>query len=123
MGCAETILQGELMTALWLVLLLGTRGELVPKAAVEIRTFQLNPPVLEVTAGTTVIWTNQDQIEHTVSGGVPDGILADFGGTLPGKGSSFGVTFDRAGTYHYFCARHSFMRGEIRVLTPNDGAH
>jgi plastocyanin len=95
---------------------------LPPDAAVEIRVFQFERPILEVPVGTRVIWTNRDQIEHTVSAGVPDRILADFGGTLPGKGSSFGVTFDRAGTYHYFCARHSFMRGEIRVLTPNDGA-
>jgi plastocyanin len=109
------------MKAMWLVLMTGAGSGLVPDAAVEIRAFQFERPILEVPVGTTVIWTNQDQIEHTVSAGAPDHVLADFGGTLAGKGSSFGVTFVRVGTYPYFCARHSFMRGEIRVLTPNDG--
>jgi plastocyanin len=65
---------------------------------------------------------NQDQIEHTVTAGVPDTVLTDFEGSLAGKGSTFGVTFDRAGSYRYFCARHHFMRGEIRVLTTHHGA-
>jgi plastocyanin len=109
------------MNALRLGLALVAGSTLVPDAAVEIRTFQFDRPTVEVPAGTRVVWTNQDQIEHTVTAGVPDTVLADFGGTLAGKGSTFGVTFDRAGTYPYFCTRHHFMRGEIRV-TSNDGA-
>lgn len=110
------------MNAVCLVLALGALTELVPETAVEIRTFQFDRPAIEVPVGTKVVWTNQDQIEHTVTAGAPDTVLGDFAGTLAGQGSTFGVTFDRAGTYRYFCARHHFMRGTIRVLTPNDGA-
>ncbi len=108
------------MKPVWLVLGIGAAR--LPDAAVEIRAFQFQPPAIEVPVGTRVTWTNQDQIEHTVTAGIPDTMRTDFGGTLAGKGSAFGVTFDRAGTYRYFCARHHFMRGEIRVITPNDGA-
>jgi plastocyanin len=122
MGCAEQILSGDPMNALLLSLAFWPGTWLVPDAAVEIRAFQFDRPIVEVPPGTKVVWTNQDQIEHTVTAGAPDSVLVDFGGTLAGKRSTFGVTFARAGTYRYFCARHTFMRGEIRVLTPNDGA-
>ncbi|MFL5493760.1 MAG: plastocyanin/azurin family copper-binding protein [Gemmatimonadales bacterium] len=42
---------------------------------------------------------------------------------MTGKGSSFGHRFDRAGTYRYYCDRHHFMRGEIRVVPDANGAH
>jgi plastocyanin len=112
------------MKAVWLALVLGVGGGggLMPDATVAIRAFQFDRPVIEVPGGTRVVWTNEDQIEHTVTAGAPDSALADFDGRLAGKGSTFGVTFDRAGTYRYFCSRHHFMRGEIRVLTPQNGA-
>ncbi|MGH7527519.1 MAG: plastocyanin/azurin family copper-binding protein [Gemmatimonadales bacterium] len=111
------------MKPVWLGLALWLGGEeLVRDTAVEIRTFRFREPAVEVSAGTRVTWTNQDAIEHTVTSGVPDGADGAFGATLAGEGSTFGFTFDSAGTYPYFCARHQFMRGEIRVLTLTDGA-
>lgn len=110
------------MNVVWMVLILGTGSGLVPTTVVEIRVFQFDRPTLEVPAGTRVVWTNRDEIEHTITAGAPDSALTAFEGILAGQGSAFGVTFDRAGTYRYFCARHHFMRGEIRVLTSNDGA-
>lgn len=84
---------------------------------VAIRLFQFKPAVLEITPGTTVTWTNGDGIEHTVTAGIPDSTAGEFTGTLPARGSAWSRKFDRAGTYPYYCSRHTSMRGEIRVTT------
>ena len=90
-------------------------------ATVEIRTFQFTSAVLEVPVGTEVVWVNRDAIEHTVTSGVPDSADGGFAGLLPASGATFSHTFDRPGTYRYFCSRHRSMRGEIRVAAPLHG--
>ena len=84
-------------------------------AAVEVRTFQFRDKAIEIPVGTRVVWTNQDQIEHTVTSGAPDSTNGVFNAKLAGPGATFSFTFTKAGTYRYFCDRHHFMRGEIRV--------
>jgi len=82
---------------------------------VTVRLFQFKPGTLEVKAGTQVTWTNQDDIEHTVTSGTPDKRDQRFGDRLPGKGQTITVEFSTSGVYPYFCERHQSMRGEIRV--------
>jgi plastocyanin len=84
-------------------------------ARVELRTFQFAPDTLRVSVGTKVVWTNQDDIEHTVTAGTPSARDAAFNGVLKTKGSTAERTFNRAGTFHYYCDRHQFMRGSITV--------
>ncbi|HEY7567629.1 MAG TPA: plastocyanin/azurin family copper-binding protein [Gemmatimonadaceae bacterium] len=84
-------------------------------ARVDLKTFQFTPDTLRVRVGTTVRWTNQDDIEHTVTGGSPSERDAAFNATLAKKGATAERTFDRAGTFTYFCDRHQFMRGTITV--------
>lgn len=86
--------------------------------AVDIRLFQFQPSTLEVPVGTRVTWTNADDIGHTVTAGEPDHADGRFTGTLSAKGTRFAFTFERPGVYGYFCDRHHFMRGEIRVTQP-----
>jgi len=77
---------------------------------VEIKDFAYAPASLEVTAGTTVTWTNNDTTAHTVSqngGGFESGKLD------PGK--TFSFTFATPGTYEYFCQFHANMHGTIVV--------
>lgn len=88
-----------------------------PEAQVTVELFQFKPDRLEVKVGTRVVWTNQDDVTHTVTSGVPERPSGLFDGRLEGKGSTFSMTFDRPGTYPYFCARHEHMRGEV-VVTP-----
>jgi plastocyanin len=90
-------------------------------ATVEIRTFQFTSAALEVPVGTEVVWVNRDAIEHTVTSGVPDSADGRFIGHLSASGATFSRTFDRVGTYRYFCSRHRSMRGEIRVAPPAHG--
>ena len=84
-------------------------------APVAIQTFQFQPSPLEVAAGTTVIWTNDDAILHTVTAGTPGAIDGRFDGPLDGTGTTYEFTFTEPGIYAYFCSRHEAMRGEVRV--------
>lgn len=79
-------------------------------ANVEIVDFmRFDPEVLEVEAGTTVVWTNYDGSNHKVT-------LAD--GTKSGRmhmESTWSHTFDAPGTYEYHCSMHPRMKGTIEV--------
>jgi plastocyanin len=84
-------------------------------ASVAIQTFQFRPTPIEVRAGTRVIWTNQDDILHTVTSGTPENRDKRFETQLDGKGITYSYTFTQAGSYTYFCDRHQSMPGEILV--------
>jgi len=79
-------------------------------AAVNISDFAFAPNALEVTAGTTVTWTNNDGAAHTVT--ADDG---SFDSGSIGTGGSFSVTFDAPGTYAYHCNIHGNMTATVVV--------
>lgn len=84
----------------------GAAGDSAAGASVAIKVFNFQPDPLEIKVGETVKWTNEDDILHTVTSGTrekPDGA---FDGQLAAKGDTFERTFDKAGTYDYFCSRH-----------------
>ena len=87
---------------------------------VTVKTFAFAPKALEVTPGTTVTWTNADDIEHTVTSGTPDDPNSTFDRPLSGKGATATVRFDSVGSWSYYCKRHSFMRGEVRVVSKGE---
>jgi len=94
------------------------RGETVvaqseTATSVMVKLFQYQPGRIQVKAGTTVTWVNEDEIFHTVTLEKQDG---GFDAPLDGKGMSFSFTFTQPGTYSYYCDRHEHMRGEIEVL-------
>ena len=91
----------------------GPRSQ--PGAAVTIQLFQFQPGRLEIKAGTTVTWVNQDDILHTVTLGTPENRNGSVNLNLSGKGATVSFTFDRPGEYEYFCDRHQSMRGRILV--------
>jgi plastocyanin len=82
---------------------------------VTIKLFQYQPGRIQVKAGTTVTWLNEDEIFHTVTAGEPDKKGGGFDAVLDGKGKSFSFTFSQPGTYTYYCERHEHMRGEIEI--------
>lgn len=82
---------------------------------VDVRGFTYAPQTIEVEAGTTITWTNADQILHTVTSGTsgnPDGLID---GQMTEAGAATSYTFETPGTVRYFCSRHPFMRGEVIV--------
>ena len=84
-------------------------------SSVIIRTFQFAPDTLRVKAGTHVVWTNTDEIEHTITSGTPDGRNDRFNGVVDKRGASYSAVLKNAGTYRYFCDRHRFMNGTVIV--------
>ena len=66
----------------------------------------------------TVVWTNNDASDHTVtSTSIPAGATAfDSGLFAPGK--NFTQTFTIPGTYEYHCTIHSWMTGSVIVKAP-----
>jgi plastocyanin len=85
------------------------------RSTVSVKLFQYQPGRIQVKAGTTVTWVNEDEIFHTVTAGEPEKKGSGFDGPLDGKGKSFSFTFSHPGTYSYYCERHEHMRGEIEV--------
>ena len=85
-------------------------GEPVPTTEVEmVKSYRFDPKVVEVDAGDTVTWTNEDNFTHTVQVDGQEDHKAD-------KGESVSITFDTPGTYHYVCTLHSNdMDGEVVV--------
>lgn len=82
------------------------------------------PESLEIEAGATVTWQQDDAGFHTVTSGTVDqgasGVTPQpdsaFDSGQIAEGDSFEFTFDRPGTFPYFCAIHpATMRGEIRA--------
>ena len=80
---------------------------------IEIADFAFAPTPLEVPVGTPVTWTNLDPTVHTVS--ASDGSFDS--GTLRSD-ARFETTFERPGTFAYFCQIHPTMAGTVRVGEP-----
>ncbi|HEY3058133.1 MAG TPA: plastocyanin/azurin family copper-binding protein [Chloroflexota bacterium] len=83
-------------------------------AAVNVQGFAFQPMDLTVAAGTTVTWTNNDSVAHTVTW---DDMSVDSG--LFGQGETFTHTFDAPGTFGYYCIPHGSpgtgMHGSVTV--------
>jgi plastocyanin len=78
--------------------------------AVSIKDLAYDPSPLQIEAGTTVVWTNNDQVPHTAT--ASDGSFNT--GTI-GPGESASVTFTAPGTISYVCLYHPSMNGTIQV--------
>ena len=79
-------------------------------ADVKIDNFSFGPQTLTVSVGTTVVWTNRDDIPHTVVS--TDGV---FKSKVRDTDEKFSYTFTNAGTYPYFCSVHPKMTGKVVV--------
>lgn len=86
-----------------------------PPVEVEVRGFLFRPETIEVAAGTTLRFTNHDNIDHTVTAGTPEEPAGTFDLELAELGTTADLTFDTPGIYPYFCAIHNHMRGNVQV--------
>src|SRR5688500_10144332 len=80
-------------------------------SAVTIADLQYSPADLEVSAGSTVTWTNDDDAPHTVS--FDDDALAD--SEELAKDDEISTTFDKAGEFSYAYAIHPDMKATVTV--------
>jgi plastocyanin len=79
-------------------------------AEVKIDNFSFGPETLTVPVGTTVTWTNRDDIPHTIVS--TDGV---FKSKVRDTDEKFSYTFAKAGTYPYYCSVHPKMTGKVVV--------
>ena len=86
------------------------------QVSAEIKLFSYQPATLQVEPGTTVTWTNQDGIEHSVTSGEPGDPTDAFDSGFFTQGQTFSHTFTEPGTYPYFCRRHESMQGAVEVV-------
>ena len=77
--------------------------------AVHIDNFSFAPNPLDVKVGTTVTWTNRDDIPHTVV------CAGKFRSKTMDTDGTFSFTFTEPGEYKYFCSLHPHMTGSITV--------
>ena len=68
-----------------------------------------DPADITVPSGTTVVWTNQGEMPHSVT--AHDG---SFASGLLNPGESYQVTFYEPGTYTYQCS--DSMQGRVTVI-------
>lgn len=90
--------------------IVGSAQSPPPASEVKIDNFSFTPAELKVPAGTTVTWTNGDDIPHTV-------VSTDkiFKSRVLDTGEKYSFTFASAGTYPYFCSIHPKMTGKVIV--------
>ena len=77
---------------------------------VTIDNFTFSPATVTVPSGTTVTWTNQDDMVHTVT--EANRLFSSKGLET---GGTYSHTFTAPGTYTYFCALHPRMTGTVIV--------
>jgi len=83
-----------------------------PVATTEVsmaKSYRFEPKAIQINAGETVTWTNDDNFTHTVQVDGQDDHEV-------GRGKSVSIAFDRPGTYHYVCTLHRHdMDGTVIV--------
>ena len=80
-----------------------------PGAEVKIDNFSFGPD-LTIAAGTTVTWTNQDDVPHVVASDTKI-----FKSQALDTDDHFSYTFTKPGTYLYYCMVHPRMTAKVVV--------
>ncbi len=96
-------------------------------ASVDVVDNKFKAPAIQIKAGTKVTWYFKGKVSHTVTstpgtGPIPPTAAVgaptvapfkfDSGGRVNGE---FSFTFDKPGTYEYFCNIHHIMQGKVVV--------
>jgi plastocyanin len=108
------ILAAALAAGLLVGSLIGAAAE--DGMAVKIDNFTFGPQRLTVPVGTTITWTNQDDIPHTVVSST-----MAFRSKALDTDDKFSFTFTTPGTYDYFCSLHPKMTATIVVEAGKGG--
>jgi plastocyanin len=75
-----------------------------------IDNFAFKPGTVTVPVGTTVLWENKDDTPHTVVS-----LDGTFRSPALDTDDKFSFTFDKAGTFEYFCSLHPYMKAKVVV--------
>jgi plastocyanin len=83
-------------------------------STIAISNDAFSPASLTIPAGTTVTWTNDDSVDHTVT---TTSAPVSFDSGQLAHGQTFSHAFTTAGTYKYYCADHPNMTATIVVTS------
>ena len=90
----------------------GGSSDAAPVATTKVtmaKSYRFDPKKIEVEAGQTVTWTNDDNFTHTVQVDGQEDHKVE-------QDESVSIAFDTPGTYHYVCTLHrQDMDGEVVV--------
>ena len=81
-----------------------------PTVKASMKSIAFQPSRIEIPIGTTVAWTNDDAVQHTVTA-----IDRSFDSGNMAPGAAWPHTFTKPGTYQFFCVVHPFMKGTVIV--------
>jgi plastocyanin len=96
----------------------ATKIQIVDGAYSVTSTEFYDPPIITISPGTVVTWTNDDIETHTVTSGnletsASNGKLFDSGFLASGK--TYEHIFKDKGIFDYFCTIHPFMKAKVVV--------
>lgn len=89
----------------------NSQVEQVGNSTVTIANFAFSPQTITVKKGSTITWTNQDSVGHTVTSDTG----SELDSPLLSKGQSYSKTFNEVGTFNYHCTPHPNMKGIVVV--------
>ncbi|HUV82924.1 MAG TPA: plastocyanin/azurin family copper-binding protein [archaeon] len=75
---------------------------------VTIKDLAFDPANVSISVGDTVIWKNEDNVDHQIK-------IGDVESTLFSEGETFNHTFNTTGTFSYICTIHPSMKGTVIV--------
>jgi amicyanin len=78
---------------------------------IDIKNFAYSLESLTIKKGDSVIWTNRDSIEHTVTSDSG----TELNSALLSQEQEYSHTFTNSGTYNYHCTPHPYMKASIIV--------
>jgi plastocyanin len=111
-GCAAIFAMAFALTARSRPNLAASPGETPASGAtVKIDNFSFGPANITIPAGSTVTWTNNDDVPHVVTS--DDNKM--FKSKALDTDDRFSFTFTKPGTYNYYCAIHPKMVAKIVV--------
>jgi amicyanin len=90
-------------------------ADAVTTTHVVMKILEFTPPVIRVKVGQTLTWTNEDSVAHNVT--YVSGPQFTSSGRHLSPGSRFSIRVSQAGTIHYVCTLHPWMKGTI-IVTP-----
>jgi plastocyanin len=94
-----------------------TQAQSAP-TVVNIQNFAFSPTTITISAGTAIVFSNLDQVDHAP---VSDTGVWD-AGIVPAGTRSASIPFSTPGNYPYHCAIHPEMQGTIVVTGSGSGA-
>lgn len=94
-----------------------TANVLIPNGNSEAANTGFYIPLnLEAPIGTTVVWTNDDSVFHTIQSTDEQGRIIGLFNSAPLKtGEKFEFTFKEPGIYHYYCSLHPWRVGLVTI--------